>query len=50
MWGVTALLAFCLVQPAAAQQPPDAAAGKKDHVAAVKESLQQSIAALRQYQ
>jgi hypothetical protein len=47
---VIALLSLCLVQPAAAQQPPDAAAGKKDHAAAVKESLQKSMAALRQYQ
>ena len=47
--GVIALLSFCLVQPAAAQQP-DAAAGKKDHATAVKESLQKSMAALRQYQ
>jgi len=48
--GVIALLSFCLVQPAAAQQPPDAAVGKKDHATAVKESLQKSMAALRQYQ
>jgi hypothetical protein len=48
--GVLALLSCCFVQPAAAQQPPDAAAGKKDHAAAVKESLQKSMAALRQYQ
>ena len=45
-----ALLALILAQPAAAQQAPDAAAGKKDHVAAVKASLQKSMAALRQYQ
>jgi len=48
--GVIALLSLCLVQPAAAQQPPDATAGTKDHAAAIKESLQKSMAALRQYQ
>ena len=48
--GVTALLSFCLVLPAAAQEPTEAAAGKKDHAVAVKESLQTSMAALRQYQ
>ena len=48
--GVIALLSICLVQPAGAQQPPDAAAGKKDHAAAIKESLQKSMMALRQYQ
>jgi len=48
--GVIAVLSLCLVLPAAAQQPPDAAAGKKDHAAAIKESLQKSMAALRQYQ
>jgi hypothetical protein len=50
MSGLIVLLWFCLVPPTAAQQPPDAAAGKKDHAAAVKESLQQSMATLRQYQ
>jgi hypothetical protein len=45
--GVIALLVFGLVQAAAAQQPPGAA---KDHAAAVKESLQMSMATLRQYQ
>ena len=50
MPGMIALLSLCLVLPASAQQPPDAAAGKKDHAAAVKESLQRSMAALRQYQ
>jgi hypothetical protein len=50
-----ALLFSCLIRPAAAQQPaatsppPDATAAKKDHAAAVKESLQKSMAALRQY-
>ena len=48
--GVIALISFCLVQPAAAQETTDAAAGKKDHAVAVKESLQKSMAALRQYQ
>jgi len=48
--GVIALLSFSLVRPAAAQEPADAAAAKKDHGAAVKESLQKSMAALRQYQ
>lgn len=48
--GLIALLSCCLVQPISAQQPPDAAAGKKDHATAVKESLQTSMAALRQYQ
>jgi len=47
--GVIALLSFCLVLPAAAQEPPNAAA-VKDHAAAVKELLQKSMAALRQYQ
>ena len=50
MIGVLALLWFCLAQSVAAQQPPDAAGGTKDHAAAVKESLQKSMAALRQYQ
>jgi hypothetical protein len=48
--GIIALLSSCLVLPAAAQQPPDAAAPKKDHAAAIKESLGKSLAALRQYQ
>ena len=48
--GVIALLSFCLAQPAAAQQPTGAAPEKKDHVAAVKESLQKSMAALRKYE
>ena len=48
--GVTLLLSLSLAQPAAAQQPTDSAEGKKDHAAAVKESLQKSMAALRQYQ
>lgn len=53
--GFIAVLSFCLIWPAAAQQPAatppaDAAAPKKDHVAAIKDSLQKSGAALRQYQ
>lgn len=48
--GVIALFSFCLVRPSVAQEPPDAAAPKKDHAVAVKESLQKSMAALRQYQ
>jgi hypothetical protein len=48
--GAAALLSVCLVLPVAAQQPTDPAAGKTDHAAAVKESLQKSMAALRQYQ
>lgn len=48
--GVIAVLSLGLVLPATAQAPPDAAAGKKDHAVAVKESLQKSMAALRQYQ
>jgi hypothetical protein len=48
--GVIASLSFSLIQPAAAQQPPDAAAAKKDHADAIKDSLQKSMAALRQYQ
>jgi hypothetical protein len=48
--GAIAFVSFCLAQPAAAQEPTDAAAAKKDHAAAVKESLQKSLAALRQYQ
>ena len=50
MAGMIALLSFCLVSPASAQQPTGAAAGTKDHASAVKESLQTSMAALRQYQ
>jgi hypothetical protein len=48
--GLIASLSFCLARPAAAQQPPDAAAAKKDHAAAIKDSLQKSMAALRQYE
>ena len=48
--GLIAWVSLGLVPFAAAQQPPDAAAGKKDHATAVKESLQKSMAALRQYQ
>ncbi len=48
--GVIALLSACLYLPAAAQQAPDAAAGKTDHVTAVKESLQKSMVALRKYE
>lgn len=48
--GLIALLSFCLVLPAAAQEPAAPAAGTKDHATAVKESLQKSMAALRQYQ
>lgn len=48
--GVIALLAICLAIPAAAQEGEGEAAGKKDHATAVKESLQKSMAALRQYQ
>jgi hypothetical protein len=48
--GLIALLSFCLVPSAFAQQPPGAVAGKKDHATAVKESLQTSMAALRQYE
>jgi len=48
--GFIALLSLCLVLPAAAQETTDAAAGKKDHAVAVKDSLQKSMAALRQYQ
>jgi hypothetical protein len=65
MAGVTALLSLCLVPPVASQPPADTTAGaaaqaaqppaastptKKDHATAVKESFQQSMAALRQYQ
>jgi hypothetical protein len=50
MVSMIALLSFCLVQPASAQQPPDAAAGTKDHAATVKESLQKSLATLRHYE
>jgi hypothetical protein len=48
--GITALLSLCLVLPAAAQEPTEPAAAKPDHAAAIKESLQKSMAALRQYQ
>ena len=48
--GVIALLSFCLAPPAVSQQPPDAAAVGKDHVTALKESLQKSMAALRGYE
>jgi hypothetical protein len=37
-------------QPAAVQPPPPAAPEKKDHVTAVKQSLQSGMAAMRQYQ
>jgi hypothetical protein len=48
--GVIAVLSLCLVPRAAAQAPPpDAAAAKPDHATAIKESLQNSLAALRQY-
>lgn len=59
---VIALLSMCLVLPAASQPPADSTAGamgqpasppapaKKDHVTAIKESFQKSMAALRQYQ
>jgi hypothetical protein len=47
---VLAWLTLCLVQPAASQPAPDTTAAKKDHVAAVKQSLQSSMAALRHYQ
>lgn len=43
-------LTLCLVQPAASQTDSSAASEKKDHVAALKQSLQSSMAALRQYQ
>jgi hypothetical protein len=54
-FGFIAALSFCLVESAAAQQPAaqppaDPAAAKKDHVAAIKDSLQKSGAALRQYE
>ena len=39
----------CLVTPFAAQEAP-APAGETDHVANVKQSLQASMAALRQYE
>lgn len=48
--GVIAVLSFCLLAPAVAQTPPAAAEGTPDHAAAIKESLQKSMAALRQYQ
>ncbi|MGH9870026.1 MAG: hypothetical protein ACREAA_17915 [Candidatus Polarisedimenticolia bacterium] len=48
--GFIGVLSLCLVLPAAAQQPSDATAATKDHAAAIKESLQKSMAALRQYQ
>jgi hypothetical protein len=61
---IVALFSFCLVPPALAQdstaaapdttvaapETPPAAAGQKDHAAAVKQSLQESMPALRQYQ
>jgi hypothetical protein len=49
--GVVALFSsLCLVLPVAAQEPADGGAAKKDHAAAIKESLQKSMAALRSYQ
>jgi len=48
--GAIAFLSFALALPAAAQEPAADAAGKKDHAVAVKDSLQKSMAALRQYQ
>jgi len=64
MLRIIALLSFCLIPPALAQdttavapdttaaapETPPAAAGKTDHAAAVKQSLQESMAALRHYQ
>jgi len=47
---VIAWLWFCLAPSVGAQQPADPAAAKTDHAAAVKASLQTSMAALRQYQ
>ena len=47
---VVAALTLCPIQFAAAQAPPAPAAGAKDHAAAIKENLQKSLAALRQYQ
>jgi hypothetical protein len=43
-------LMLCLVQGAAAQQPGNGAVEKNDQVAAIKESLQKNLAALKQYQ
>ena len=48
--GVVAALSLCGLQPAAAQAPPAPAAPAKDHGTAIKENLQKSLAALRQYQ
>ena len=53
--GLMAVLSFSLTRLAAAQQaeappPTDPAAPKKDHAAAIKDSLQKSGAALRQYE
>ncbi|MGZ6134886.1 MAG: hypothetical protein ACXWK9_10530 [Myxococcaceae bacterium] len=48
--GVLAALSLCAIGPAAAQAPPPAAAPAKDHGTAIKENLQKSLAALRQYQ
>jgi len=45
--GIIAVLAFWLAAPLAAETAPP---GQKDHVAAVKQSLQKSMEALRQYQ
>ena len=47
-FGVTVAFLLSVASPIAAQQP--AAPGGTDHVAAVKQSLAQSAAALRQYQ
>jgi len=47
-FGVVAALSLCPVHLAAAQAPPAPAA--KDHATAIKENLQKSLAALRQYQ
>jgi hypothetical protein len=43
-------LTLCLLQAAAAQQPGNNAAQRKDQVAAIKASLQKNMAALKHYQ
>jgi hypothetical protein len=47
---VTAMILCVSAVPGTAQQPAAAPAGKPDHVAAVKASLQNGMAALRQYE
>jgi hypothetical protein len=48
--GLAAALSVYAALPAAAQAPPPAASAAKEHATAIKDNLQKSLAALRQYQ